>query len=257
MKVDLHNISGEITGKIELPDEIFAAKINTVLMAQAVRVYLANQRQGTQSAKTRGEVSGSGRKIYRQKGTGHARHGDNYAPIFVGGGIAFPPKPRNFSLKMGKKAKKKALFSALSQKIKEKAIIIVDGLEQIRAKTKEMVKTLSVLSGPSNLGHQKILLVLPGNLENLILAARNIEGIKLVPAGLLNPYPVLESDKIIFLKDSIKKLTEVFLKKEQDKKMGIENQILPKEAISKEKKIVVKKRGRPRRQVRQQMDDNL
>ena len=209
MKADVFDIAGKKIDKTDLPDEIFKAEVKPVLMAQAVRVYLANQRQGTLSAKTRGEVSGSGRKIYRQKGTGYARHGDRYAPIFVGGGVAFPPKPRDFSLKIGKKAKKQALFSALTQKLAKKAIIIVEGLEKIKAKTKEMVKALSNLS---NLGSKKTLLVLPEKFENLILGARNINGVSLIPVALLNTYAVLDNDKIIFLKDSIGKLSEVFLK---------------------------------------------
>lgn len=217
MKVDLYDISGKKIKKIEVPEEIFKTEVNPLLMAQAVRVYLANQRQGTQSAKTRGEVSGSGRKIYRQKGTGLARHGDRYAPIFVGGGVAFPPKPRDFSLKIGKKQKRKALFSALTSKMKENAIIFIEGLEKIKRKTKEMLKVLKNLGILDSKKELKILLVLPNKIENLILAARNIKGVTLIPANLLNTYTVLNSDRIIFLKDSIDRLKEVFLKIEREK----------------------------------------
>lgn len=248
MQVDLYDTTGKKIDKIKLPEEIFKAKVNPVLIAQAVRVYLANQRQGTQSAKTRSEVSGSGRKIYRQKGTGRARHGDRYAPIFVGGGVAFPPKPRDFSLKMGKKAKRKALFSALTQKLNGKAILVVEGLEKIKAKTKEMVQILGNLGNLSNLsiskkGETKILLVLPTKIENLIMAARNIKGVTLTPAALLNTYTVLENDQIIFLKDSIKKLSEIFLKEKQEKQEEKEKQEQPKE----EKKPVARRHGRPKK----------
>jgi len=237
MQVDLCDINGEKTKKINLPEEIFKVKIKPALMAQAVRVYLANQRQGTQSAKTRGEVSGSGKKIYRQKGTGNARHGDRYAPIFVGGGIAFPPKPRDFSLKISKKQKKQALFSALTSKLSEKAIIFVEGLEKVKVKTKEMVKVLTNLGLRTKNLKTKIIIVLPEKIENLILAARNIEGLTLIKAPLLNTYAVLNNDKIIFLKDSIKKLNEIFLK-ENEKQV---NGKMPKE---KSRKKVVKTRGR-------------
>lgn len=251
MKVDLYDTSGKKIDKLELPETIFKAKINQQLMTQAVRVYLANQRQGTQSAKTRGEVTGSGKKIYRQKGTGGARHGDRYAPIFVGGGVAFPPKPRDFSLKISKKMKRLALFSSLTQKLNENAVIVIDGLEKIKAKTKEMV---NVLSGLSDLGSKKILLVLPEKLENVILAARNIKMVTLTPVALLNTYAVLNTDKIIFLKDSIEKLSRVFLKNgnaetPKEMKQGKSLEIQEKTVTFPKKEIAVKKRGRPKKNI--------
>lgn len=250
MQVDLLDTTGKKIDKIKLPEEIFETKANPALIAQVVRVYLANQRHGTQSAKTRGEVSGSGRKIYRQKGTGRARHGDRYAPIFVGGGVAFPPKPRDFRLKISKKMRKKALFGVLSQKLIEKRIFVIEGLEKIKAKTNEMVRILGNLGSLSNLsiskkGETKTLLVLPTKIENLILAARNIRGVTLTPVALLNTYTILENDQIIFLKDSIKKLSEVFLKEEQEEqeKLKVVKVAKPKE----EKTPVIKKQGRSKK----------
>lgn len=230
--VDLLDVTGKKIGKIDLPDQIFNAKINLVLMAQAVRVFLANQRQGTQSAKTRGEVAGSGRKIYRQKGTGNARHGDRYAPIFVGGGVAFPPKPRDFSLKIAKKSKRKALFSALSQKQKENKVLVIDGLEKIEAKTKIMVKILKDLKLAGDKKKElKILIILPEKLDQVIKAAQNLKNVTLSPANLLNTYMVLNSDRIIFLKETVKKLTEVFLKEK-----NLEKKTKPDEKIKKKAK---------------------
>lgn len=208
MTIDLYNLDGKIIKEISLPEKIFKAEINKTLMAQAVRVYLANQRQGTQSAKTRGEVTGSTRKIYRQKGTGNARHGDQYAPIFVGGGVAFPPKPRDFRLSLSKKMRRLALYSALSQKLKDKAIIVVDGLTKIKGKTKEMSKVLINLGLKEKKEH--LLLVLPEKLEKLILASRNIEDMTLVSADLLTTYGVLDNDKIILLTETITKIDKLW-----------------------------------------------
>ena len=219
MKIDIFSITGEKTGKIELPKEIFAAAIDKKLMAQAVRVYLANQRQGTASSKTRGEVSGSRRKIWRQKGTGRARHGDYYAPIFVGGGVAHGPKPKDWSLRMPKKMKRLSLFSALTSKLKEKEIVAVQGLEKISPKTKEMVKVLTNLKlkmKNSQLG-EKILLVLPEKIERVIRAGRNIDNLSLAQASLLTTYQVLDCKRLIFMKPSIKVLKETFLKSQQSK----------------------------------------
>lgn len=261
METDLYNTTGNKIDKIELPNEIFKAKINPVLMAQAVRVYLANQRQGTQAAKTRGEVSGSGRKIYRQKGTGLARHGDRYAPLFVGGGVAFPPKPRDFSLQLTKKARRKALFSALSQKLNEKGVIFISNLNEIKGKTKEMVLVLK------NLGlkeKEKILLILPGKLNQVILAARNIENLSLTRADLLNTYSILNNQKIILLKDSLTRLKEVFGEKKLLKEKVVLEEQKEKATPQKEKQVrkkiakkkvnqqelitdSVKKRGRPKK----------
>lgn len=224
MTADLYNLETKKTEKVKVPKEIFEAKINPFLMAQAVRVYLANQRQGTLSAKTRGEVKGSGRKIYRQKGTGNARHGDRYAPIFVGGGVAFPPKPRDFSLKISKKAKKAALFSALTKKFNDNKVIFLKGLEKIKPKTKEGEKVLKEVIPEIGGREIKILLVIPEKTKNILLAMRNLKGVEIILANLINTYTVLKSDKIIFLDKSLEKIKEVFLKKEsEDKKINLKN----------------------------------
>lgn len=206
LMIDVFDTKGQAAGKMELPKVCFAAKINPVLMAQAVRVYLANQRQGTVSAKTRGQVKGSTRKIYRQKGTGRARHGDIKAPIFVGGGVAFGPKMRDLSKKMPKKMKKLALSSALTGKFKEGRIKLISGWEKISGKTKEMAKILSLER------NFKVLFVLADNnqTEKVKRAAGNLENVTLIPASLLNTYEVLRHDKLVFMKEAIEILAKRF-----------------------------------------------
>lgn len=199
LTVDVFDIKGKVKEKMTLPKEIFAAKINPKLMAQAVRVYLANQRKGTASTKTRGEVKGSSRKIYRQKGTGRARHGSIRAPIFVHGGVVFGPKPKDFSLNLPQKMKKAALFSALTTKLKNGEIKIVSGLEKIEPKTKNMVQTLKKLG----LNNKGLLFVLSAKNENIQRSARNIEGVELLLASQLNAYEILKNKNLIFMKDAI------------------------------------------------------
>lgn len=201
MKVDVYDIEGKIIEKIDLPSEVFGSKINKSLIAQAVRVYLANQRRGTVSTKTRGEVAGSTRKIYKQKGTGRARHGSIRAPIFVHGGVVFGPKPRDYSLGFSKKMKKAALFSALSAKLKDGEIKIITGLEKIQPKTKLMVEVVKNLK--LNNKNKKILLVLSEKNENIDRAARNIEGLNMIMANQLNTYAVLNCRTLLLTKDSI------------------------------------------------------
>lgn len=208
-KVDLLTITGKKSGKLDLPKEIFAAKINEQLMTQAIRVYLANQRKAKAKVKTRAEVRGSRRKIWRQKGTGRARHGDRYAPIFVGGGRAHGPTGKeDYQLKMSKKMRQAALFSALTSKLKDDQILIVKGLEKVEPKTKAMVKVLRKFTKS-----RKVTIILPEVIENLIRAARNIKGVRLTQANLLNTYQVLNGGKIILMKESVDKLKETFLKK--------------------------------------------
>lgn len=204
LKADVFDTKGKLVESINLPVEVFGAKINHQLMAQAVRVYLANQRKGTAATKTRGEVKGSTRKIYRQKGTGRARHGAIRAPIFVGGGVVFGPKPRDYSLELPKKMKKKALFSALSLKHKNGEIKIVSNLEKIEPKTKAMVEIIKKLS----LNGEKILLVLPEKKENVQKSARNIEGLEMILADQLNAYEVLRNKKLLFMRESIEFLNK-------------------------------------------------
>lgn len=215
VRVDVFDTKGKVAGRVLLPEEIFNVELNEKLIAQAIRVYLANQRQGTVSTKSRGEVRGSGKKIWQQKGTGRARHGDRYAPIFVGGGVAHGPKPRDFSLKMPKKMKKKALFSALAFKLKEKQLMVLIGLTKIKPKTKKMLKIMKNLKIKIKNGKlaEKILLVLPKGQENIILSGRNLKNLVLGQADTLNPYQVLSSNKLILTKEAIPILKETFLDK--------------------------------------------
>jgi len=207
IKTNLYNTKGEKIGQISLPEEIFKTKTNPQLIAQAIRVYLANQVKARAKTKTRSEVSGSGKKIYRQKGTGRARHGDRYAPIFVGGGVAHGPRRQTVKrLKLSKRMKRMALFGALSQQLKEKNIVIVDGLKKIKPKTKNMVKVIKNLKLEG-----KILLVLEDKIENIIRSARNIQNVEILQAPLLNTYQVLKANKLLLTKESVKKLKEVFL----------------------------------------------
>jgi large subunit ribosomal protein L4 len=211
-KTDLLDISGKKVGIINLPPEIFAAEVNPQLMAQAVRVYLANQRKAHPKTKTRSEVNRTKAKWYPQKGTGRARHGSRAAPIFVGGGVAHGPTgEQNYQLKMPKKMKKVALFSALTSKFKEKEILVVKGLEKIEPKTKKMAEIIKKFKIQNS--KFKILLILPKVLKNIVLAGRNLENLEITQASDLNTYQVLNSDRLIFLPESIDRLKEVFLKK--------------------------------------------
>lgn len=220
LKLSIYSIAGRVLGSFSLPKEIFGVEINNKLMAQAARVYLANQRRGTVKTKSRGEVNISTRKIYRQKGTGRARHGAASAPIFVGGGIAFGPKPRDYSLKLSQKMKRKALFSSLTSKVKDSEVKVIDGLEKIEPKTKKMAEVLKKLQLENG---KQILLVTPSftntsedkaikNLKNIYLSARNIKKVSVRGANLLNTYEVLQSSNILFMKSAIedmKKLTKI------------------------------------------------
>lgn len=211
LKQSVYSASGSLAGTITLPKEIFDVKVNNPLMAQAVRVYLANQRRGTVKTKSRGEVKISTRKIYRQKGTGRARHGAASAPIFVGGGIAFGPKQRDHSLKLNQKMRKIALFSALTSKLKAGEIKIVKGYEKLEPKTKNMsnsFKKISLINKKTS-----ILFVIPATkgFENSVKAARNIKGVNILASNLLNTYEVLRNKNVVMMEDSIKTLQETFL----------------------------------------------
>ena len=216
LKLSVYNMAGKSVETLILPKEIFGANINTNLMTQAVRVYLANQRRGTVKTKSRGEVNISTRKIYRQKGTGRARHGAASAPIFVGGGLAFGPRQRDYSLKLSKKMKRLALISSLSAKVKEGQIKLVSGLSKIEPKTKTMAQVLEKLDlilekldlGGKNLPAGKaganLLLVTPNQSKdffNIIKAARNIKGVTIMPANLLNTYEVLKNKNLLLMKE--------------------------------------------------------
>lgn len=214
LNVSVFDIKGKVVGRTELPSEIFGVKINNSLMSQAVRVYLANQRQGTVKTKDRGEVNATTKKIWQQKGTGRARHGSKRAPIFVGGGLAFGPKPRDLSLNISKKMKALALFSALSSKLKDQELKVVKGLEAILPKTKLMVQVLENLGTEED---KKVLLVTPKagkESENIYRASRNIEGIEILSANLLNTYKVLDNKLVLLMRDSIDSLKSTFINKE-------------------------------------------
>lgn len=218
LALDVFDTKGKVVRSVDLPKEIFGAKINKQLLAQAVRVYLANQRKGTASTKDRGEVHGSTRKIYRQKGTGRARHGSKKAPIFVHGGIVFGPKPRDFSLKISKKMKRLALFSALSAKKKANEIKAVKGLDNLEPKTRLMVDVLNNLG--INEKDKNILLVSSGKsikeLENIYRAARNIEGVRIINAETLNAYDALNNKLILLMERALDTIKEKFIKEGQD-----------------------------------------
>jgi large subunit ribosomal protein L4 len=198
-KVNLYNLKGENAGKVELPKSLFGGVVSARLMAQAVRVFLANQRQSGAKVKTRGEVARSTRKIYRQKGTGRARHGSKGAPIFVGGGVAHGPTgEQNYRLAMSKKMRKAALRSALTSKLKKKEIWVVTELDKVRGKTKEIEGLLASLKITG-----KVSLVLPKKWEKVERAARNIRGVKLLLVKQLNTYAVLNGGKLIWAKESL------------------------------------------------------
>lgn len=206
ISVSFYGLDGKIAGKISLPGEIFAAKVNPTLMAQAVRVYLSNQRTGTSSTKTRSEVAGTTKKMYRQKGTGRARHGAAKAPIFVGGGITFGPKPRDFSLDLPKKMKRRALFSALTEKLLENNVKVLD-TASVTGKTREMAEALKNLNIAG-----KVMVVVDSKGKLTAQATRNIKGVTVQNASNLTTYEVLSAKTILFSKTSIDALKNTFLK---------------------------------------------
>lgn len=204
-KVDVYNISGQKVGDIELNDDIFAVEVNEVAMHSAVVSMLANARQGTQSTKTRAEVSGGGRKPWRQKGTGRARHGSIRSPQWTGGGVALGPKPRSYSFTLPKKVRRLALKSALTSKVNDKNIIVLDDLKLEAIKTKEMVNILNNLKVDST-----ALIVLPEVDRNVVLSARNIEGVKTATANSINTYDILKYNKFIVTKEAVSRIEEVY-----------------------------------------------
>lgn len=204
-KLDVLNISGERVGEIQLNDFIFGIEVNTPVMHQVVKNYLANQRQGTQSAKTRAEVRGGGKKPFRQKGTGRARQGTTRSPHMVGGGVAFAPKPRSYRYELPKRVKRLGLFSALSSKVEAKNFIVLDELALDAPKTKDMVKILSNLEAG-----RKALIVTADKNDNVVRSANNIEGVMTSFVGQLNVYDILNHDTFIMTKAACEKLEEVY-----------------------------------------------
>lgn len=204
-KTALYDMNGKQVGDIELNDSVFGAEVNKSVLHQVIVNYLANQRQGTQSTKTRAEVRGGGAKPWRQKGTGRARQGSIRAPQWIKGGVALGPKPRSYRYNVNKKVKRVAMKSALSSKVAENDIFVLDQLQFENIKTKEMVKVLGNLNVDT-----KALVVLPEKDENVIRSARNIPGVTTTLVSTLNVYEILNHDKFIVTKDAVAKLEEVY-----------------------------------------------
>ena len=202
--VSVYNIEGKEVGSIELNDAVFGVEVNEHLVHMAVVNQLANNRQGTQSAKTRSEVSGGGRKPWRQKGTGHARQGSTRSPQWTGGGVVFAPKPRDYSFKMNKKEKRIALLSALSSKVAESQIIVLDEFKLDEIKTKKFVEVMN------NLKASKALVVLEGENKNVVLSGRNIPTVKVTATNEINTYDVLKYETLVVTKAAVEKLEEVY-----------------------------------------------
>ena len=202
--VKVYNMSGAEVGTIDLNDGIFGIDVSEHAMHMAVVQYLANRRQGTQSAKTRAEVRGGGRKPWRQKGTGHARQGSTRSPQWTGGGVVFAPKPRDYSFKMNKKEKRAALCSALSSKVAESQIIVLDEFKLDEIKTKKFVEVMN------NLKASKALVVLEGENKNVVLSGRNIPTVKVTATNEINTYDVLKYETLVVTKAAVEKLEEVY-----------------------------------------------
>jgi len=204
-KVDILNINGEKVDELVLSDNVFGAEVNEHVLYEVVKNQLANKRQGTQSAKTRSEVRGGGRKPWRQKGTGRARQGSTRSPQWVGGGIVFAPKPRDYRYTLPKKVRRLAMKCALSSKVQNKEIIILDALNMEAPKTKEFAKILNNLKV-----EKKALIVLGENNKNVIKSASNIEGVTTAQVNTINVYDILKHDAFIITKDAVEKVEEVY-----------------------------------------------
>lgn len=202
--VKLLNMKGEEVGSINLNDDIFAAEINETLMHKAVVTQLANSRQGTQKAKTRAEVRGGGRKPWRQKGTGHARQGSIRAPQWTGGGVVFAPTPRDYSKKMNRKERRAAIISALTSRLNNDQLIVLDDLSMDEIKTKKFAQMLQ------DLKLDKALFILDKSDENVILSARNIEGVKTSSTNSINVYDILKYKNLVLTKEAVAAIEEVF-----------------------------------------------
>ena len=203
-KVSVLNMEGSEVGTIELSDAVFGVEVNEHLVHQAVLSQLANNRQGTQKAKTRSEVSGGGRKPWRQKGTGHARQGSTRSPQWTGGGVVFAPKPRDYSVKMNKKEKQLAMKSALSAKLAEDKLVVVDKIELEEVKTSVFAKILANLKAP------KSLVVTKDKNDKVVLSANNIPAVKTTATNSLSVYDILKYDKLVLTKDAVAAIEEVY-----------------------------------------------
>ena len=202
--VSVLNMEGKEVEKLELNDNIFGVEINEHLVHLAVVSQLANNRQGTQKAKTRSEVRGGGRKPWRQKGTGHARQGSTRSPQWTGGGVVFAPKPRDYSFKMNKKEKRIALLSALSSKVADNKIVVLDAFNLDEVKTKKFAEVMS------NLKVDKALVVIEGENKNVVLSGRNIPTVKVSATNEINTYDVLKYETLVVTKAAVEKLEEVY-----------------------------------------------
>ena len=202
--VSVFNMEGNEVGTMELNDAIFGAKVNEHLVHLAVVSQLANKRQGTQKAKTRSEVSGGGRKPWRQKGTGHARQGSARAPQWTGGGMVFAPVPRDYTIRLNKKEKRAALKSVLTSKVQENKFIVVDELKFDEIKTKAMKNVLA------NLKADKALVILNDNDQNVVLSARNIEGVETALTNTINVFDLLKHNTVVVTKAAVETIEEVY-----------------------------------------------
>ena len=203
-KVSVYNMEGAKVGDVQLKDEIFGVEINEHLVHMAVVAQLANKRQGTQSAKTRNEVSGGGRKPWRQKGTGHARQGSIRAAQWKGGGIIFAPKPRDYEIRLNKKEKRAALKGALTSRVNEEKFFVIDDIKCDEPRTKTMVSLLNALNV------KKALIILKDNDQNVILSSRNIPDVKTALTNTINVYDILKYDTIVIDKAALETIEEVY-----------------------------------------------
>ena len=202
--VTVYNMEGNEVGTMELNDAVFGVEINEHLVHLAVVRQLANNRQGTQKAKTRSEVRGGGRKPWRQKGTGHARQGSIRAPQWTGGGVVFAPVPRDYEVKMNKKERRAALKSALTSKVQDNKLVVVDSLALAEVKTKEMQKVLT------NLKAEKALVITADNDQNVVLSARNIADVQTATVNTINVYDVMKHSTVVVTKDAVASIEEVY-----------------------------------------------
>ena len=202
--VSVYNMEGKEVGTIELNDAVFGVEVNEHLVHMAVVQQLANNRQGTQKAKTRSEVSGGGRKPWRQKGTGHARQGSTRSPQWTGGGVVFAPTPRDYSFKLNKKEKRAALKSALTSKVQDAKLIVVDELKFDEIKTKNFVNVMN------NLKVEKGLVVISDNDANVVMSARNVADVNTTLVNTINVYDVMKAKTLVLTKDAVAKIEEVY-----------------------------------------------
>ena len=202
--VTVYNMEGNEVGTMELNDAVFGVEINEHLVHLAVVRQLANKRQGTQKAKTRSEVSGGGRKPWRQKGTGHARQGSIRAPQWTGGGVVFAPVPRDYEVKMNKKERRAALKSALTSKVQDNKLVVIDSLALAEVKTKEMQRVLT------NLKAEKALVITAADDKNVVLSARNIADVQTATVNTMNVYDVMKHNTVVLTKDAVASIEEVY-----------------------------------------------